>query len=163
MFVAANSLCWFVKPDHLYGELLALGKEFAPHWSPRKVMEHCKFVFKKFNSVTARGERMGRMLIKNETIRNRLGITPSEDRQMTVLISPEEKQRRYLERLEALRVLRREEGMLTMAEYNEKRAILVTEKRKKALELREKGLSYRQIAREMGITEANAWNLLNKC
>jgi len=160
MFAAANSLCWFVRADHLYGELLALGKEFAPHWSPRKVMEHCRFIFKKFNSMTAKGEHVGRLLIKNETVIDRLEITPSEQREMSILISPWEKQRRHRERMQTLR---RASGMLTREDYEAQRLIETQKRRLRAIELREKGLNYREIASEMEMTGAGVFKLLNSC
>lgn len=154
MFVGASSLCWFVKRDRLYGELLALGKEFAPLWTPKKVTEHCSFVFKKFKSVTARGEPIDRLLIKNETIMDRLQVTPSEEREMSVLISKVEKQRRHRERMQAIR---RAQGVTERAKY-EARA---TERREKARELRQNGLSFNQIAQALGISRRWAINLIS--
>ena len=84
-------------------------------------------------------------VVRNQTIIEWLEITSEEERELKTIISDEERRRRDRERDEKRR---REAGAMTRDEY-EGRA---RDRRREALEMRERGFSRSRIAAEMGVS-----------
>lgn len=88
---------------------------------------------------------------KNETLIERLNITPKEQRNLKTIIGTEEKYRRNNER----RTPRNENGLT-------KKQQELADLKNKVLELREQGLSIRKIAENLGKSKGTIENILKK-
>ena len=160
VFIGASFLAQAVpNVPRFYDELRVLGREFAPHWNFRDINASA-------SAVVARMRRMGRgetveyagvqvdprYRWRNDTLIQRFGITPDEERQLATIVSRGEAARRHAER-EAQR--RQEAGAVTRAEY-----LSASEnKRATARLMRAKGMTQRAIAAELGVSvgSVNGW------
>ncbi len=166
IFLAAISLSWITPPtvEHpfrLSQELEALSRQFAPHWTGAKIRSHVSFIYKRFKAEMIEAQKQQeRYRYTNQRALDMLHVTPDEEREMKILISKGEKRRRWKE---AIKKIRRARGMLSRAEYEAQRLIQVGKRQKQAIEMRQKGLSYREIASQMGMTAAGISQLLKRC
>jgi len=151
MFVAATSLADLVEPPFLEREVLVLGRDYAG-WGEAETRSRMQTVIARAhaasvgNKVEWNGQqRDPRYWLKNKTIIGMLGITPSEEKEMQVLISKDTKRQRDRERKASERRARgakpRDEYL---AEAKEKRSI--------ALELHQQGMSLREIGKILGVS-----------
>src|SRR5215213_518580 len=112
MFVAATSLASLVEPQFLEREILVLGKENAG-WSEAETRSRMQAVISRAHAASAGDkvewnaqQRDPQYRLTNKSIIDMLGIAPSEEKEMHVLISKDTKRQRDRERKER----EREEG-----------------------------------------------------
>jgi hypothetical protein len=160
MFVAATSLADLVEPQFLEREILVLGRYYAG-WSEAEIRSRMQAVISRAqaasvgNKVEWNGqERHPRYWLKNKTIIDMLGITPSEEKEMQVLISKATKRHRDRERKASERRARgakpRDEYL---AEAKQKRSI--------ALELHQQGMSLREIGKILGVSHTQIKRMIS--
>ncbi len=161
VFIGASFLAQAVpNVPRFYDELRVLGREFAPHWSFRDINASA-------SAVVARMRRMGRgetveyagvqvdprYKWRNDTLIQRFGITPDEERQLATIVSRGEAARRDAERKVQRRVEQREAaGGPTRAEYVGN----AEQKRATARLLRAQGKTWAEVAVEVGYKDANS-------
>ena len=116
MFLACNAMSWLAVPEVLEREVYALACEVTP-WRDRETKTRMHAIFKRA-LMASRGERIEwrgleidpRYRFKTETIIELLEITPEEQKEMDVLISPAEKYRRKVG-------TRRKDGVMPREKY----------------------------------------------
>jgi transposase len=96
----------------------------------------------------------------NRKIIDQLGITHTEQRHLLTILGQGEKRERGRLRKAAQR---RKAGTPTRDVYLDKVALQAQERRQMALGLAEKGLSSRQIAKELGVSKGSVFNYLKGC
>lgn len=144
-----------IPPRGLFYEAAELAKEVDPRWNCRS--ESFRTLYKKACQYN-KGETVlfgGREFpplytFKVSSLIQLLKISDIEQREMKVLVSEQEKKRRLVEK-------RREKGVIPRDEY---RAISFV-RRDRALDLRQKGLSIRQIAQQMNVSKSAVQRYLN--
>ena len=106
MFVAATSLASLVEPQFLEREILVLGKENAG-WSEAETRSRMQAVISRAHAASAGDkvewnaqQRDPQYRLTNKSIIDMLGIAPSEEKEMHVLISKDTKRQRDRERKE---------------------------------------------------------------
>lgn len=128
LFIATTAISWLVVPEVLDREALALATE-AGGWDERRTRSDLSQVLKRARRA-ASGETIEfagrewdpRHHFKHETIIDWLEITPEEEREMVVTISPEEDNRRKLLRDKAYQETRRRaKGVAPRAQYDKNR------------------------------------------
>jgi hypothetical protein len=160
MFVAATSLADLVQPQFLEREILVLGRDYAG-WSEAEIRSRMQAVISRAHAASAGDkvewngqQRDPRYWLKNKTIIDMLGITPSEEKEMQVLISKDTKRQRDRERKASERRARgakpREEYL---AEAKEKRSI--------ALGLHQQGMSLREIGKILGVSHTQVKRMIS--
>lgn len=142
-----------VEPRHLHREAVELAKEFAPTWSHREAQAAVGTVVRKAKEMAA-GERVeynGRKYPplytpRNSTLMCQLQVTPEEERQLQTIITKDEKRRRDRERDTGRRRSRNE---------IERGAYLgrASDRRSEARRMRQEGLTQREIAARLGVTQ----------
>jgi hypothetical protein len=160
MFVAGASMAHLVEPQFLERELITLGEDHAG-WSEAETRS-------RMNSVVSRAEDAGadkkiewngqrldpRYRLKNQTIIEMLGITPTGEKKMKTIISKDTKRQRKTERQ---RQKRRAEGVKPRDEYLDE-----AEKRKSRVqELHQQGLSYRKIGEKVGLSHTQVRRIIS--
>jgi hypothetical protein len=159
LFIATTAISWLVVPEVLYREALALAEE-AGGWDERRTRSDLSQVFKRARRA-ARGETiefMGqewdpRHHFRNETLIERLEITPEEEREMVVTISAEEASRRKrLRDREYQKRRRRAKGVATRPQYDENRTSSFRKRVAAARQLKNCELSTEQIAERMNVS-----------
>ena len=152
LFIAGAAISWISPPEVLRRELHALADEIGG-WSPGRTDSKMHAIFR-----TARDHQTGmrvewngiqispRYKFRNGTIIEWLEITPEEERELKTIISDEERRRRDRQRDEKRR---REAGAMTREQY-EGRA---QDRRRRAQEMRARGLRTAEIAAELGISQ----------
>ena len=137
-----------IPPKDLFYEAAELAKEVDPRWNCRS--ESFRTLYKKacqYNKgetvMFAGKEYPPLYTFKVSSLIQLLKISEIEQREMKVLISDQEKKRRLIEK-------RRKKGMIPRDEY---RAIAFSRK-DRARDLRRRGLSIRQIAKEMRLSKS---------
>lgn len=137
-------------------ELVELATEFAPSWSLEEVKSCASSVYARALA-SSRGEKVEfqgrevdpRYKWRNTTLIDRLSITPDEEREMTTIISKEEKRRRNAVRSAQARQLA---GCQPRAQWLES----IEQRRATARLLRAQGRNFPQIAAELGISVGSA-------
>jgi hypothetical protein len=161
VFIGASFLAQAVpNVPRFYDELRVLGREFAPHWTFREINASASAVVARMRRM-AKGETVEyagmqvdpRYKWRNDTLIQRFGITPDEERQLATIVSRGEAARRHAER-EAQR--RQEAGAVTRAEY----LSASEDKRVSARLMRAKGMTQTAIAKELGVTDRTVRNWL---
>ena len=160
MFVAATSLAKLVEPQFLEREILVLGRDYAG-WSEAETRSRMQSVIARAHAASM-GEKVEwngqqrdpRFLLKNQTIIDMLGITPSEEKEMQVLLSKDTKRQRDRERKERER---RAQGAKSRKEYEAE----AREKRRVALELHNQGMSLRKIGKTLGISHTHVSRMID--
>lgn len=94
---------------------------------------------------------------KNDTLINQFEITDDEQRNLRTIISRDIAKERDAERKRAVRAAT---GAVTKDEYNSTRAVEMQQRKKQALELRGRGMSYRSIAHELKVSLASVHKYL---
>ena len=94
---------------------------------------------------------------RNDTLINQFCITDDEQRNLRTIISRDIAKERHAARDT---VRRREAGAVTKDEYNSTRAAEMQQRKKQALELRERGMNYRSIAHELKVSLATVHKYL---
>jgi hypothetical protein len=148
MFVAGVGMSWLAIPAVLQRELFALAREVGG-WNEGRTRSKLHAVFAR-SRAAARGEKVEwrgmkldpRYRLKNQTIIEALEITADEEREMRTLISNDERRRRDRER---------KNPEMSRQEYLVRAAKRRAEARRLAAD---KGLSIRQIAKELGISKS---------
>ena len=154
--LAACALAHVIPSGQLYHEIVATGRDFLPGgYIDRELKGDCGAVLRRAVAASEgrRVEFDGRMWDTRYSYSKAshiemLGIQPHEERHMTRLISDGEKERRRVER-------RREAGVIERAAYEAPAAA----RRAKVVELRARGLTWRAIGAELGISEGEARRL----
>jgi hypothetical protein len=145
--------------DALDREALALAEE-AGGWDERRTRSDLSQILKRARRA-AKGETiefMGREWdprhhFRNETIIDRLEITPEEEREMVVTISAEEASRRKrLRDREYQKRRRRAKGVASRPQYDENRTSSFRKRVAAARQLKNCGLSTEQIAERMNVS-----------
>lgn len=139
-----------------YDELRVLGKEFAPHWTYAEVNASASAVIDRMK-LMSKGEKVEvnghlvdpRYKWRNDTLIQRLSITPAEERQLATIISSGEARRRDAERK---RDARQHAGASDRAGYLESHE----QKRATARLMRAQGKSWADVASELGYKDANS-------
>ncbi|RDV80404.1 helix-turn-helix domain-containing protein [Ammonifex thiophilus] len=161
LFLAGVAMSWLaVSFESYYRELVTLAS-MVGSWTERESRQRFHALYKRLRMYFA-GQKVeyNGMLIdpryrfRNETIIEWLKITPEEQRQLSTIWSEEvrrEKDRRQHEEA------RREVGMMPREEY----LAWAEEKEQEARKLREQGLSVREIAELMGLSERHVRRLLD--
>jgi len=164
LLLAAVAMSWITAAPVLpEGDLFALAAE-AGGWDRRTSRSQLQEVFERMERL-ARGEKIEfegtlwdpRYHYKHETIIELLEITPGEQRHMSTIIDDEESRRRDRE---YRRERRRTEGVRPRGQYDQDRA---TDRQKKiatARTLKECGLSTKEIAQAMELSERQVQRLL---
>ena len=160
MFVAATSLAYLVEPQFLEREILVLGKENAG-WSEAETRSRMQAVISRAHAASVGDkvewngqQRDPRYRPTTKRIIDMLGITPSEEKEMQVLISEDTKRRRDRERKERER---RARGAKPRAEYLAE----AREKRSLAQGLHQQGMSLREIGKTLGITHTQTRRMIS--
>ncbi len=160
LFIACTAISWLVVPEVLDREALALAEE-AGGWDRRRARSDLSQVLKRARRA-ATGEKMEfkgqlwspRHNFRNETIIEWLEITPEEEREMVVTISPGEASRRKrLRDRKYQEKRRRDQGDATRAQYDRGRTTALGKKIAAARQLRNCGLSNGEIAERMRVSE----------
>jgi len=157
VFIGASFLAQAVpNVPRFYDELRVLGREFAPHWTFREVNASASAVVDRMKRM-AKGETVEyagvqvdpRYRWRNDTLIQRFGITPDEERRLATIVSRGEAARRHAAR----EVLRRQEaGASDRAGYLESHE----QKRATARLMRAQGKSWAEVATELGYKNARA-------
>ena len=139
----------------LLPEVVELAREFAPSWSNAEVVSCISSVMARAQAaargetVTFRGLKVPpRYRWRNETLVERLAITPVEERQLRTIVSRQECTRRDTERHAAAR---RAAGAVPRADW----LANVELKRQRARSLKQEGWSIRRIAQTLGVSPAS--------
>jgi len=161
VFIGASFLAQAVpNVPRFYDELRVLGREFAPHWTFREVNASASAVIDRMKRM-AKGETVEyagvqvdpRYRWRNDTLIQRFGITPDEERQLATIVSRGEARRRDAERKVEQRAEKREAiGGSDRAGYLESHE----QKRATARLLRAQGKSWAEVAAELGYKNADA-------
>lgn len=161
LFLAITAMSWLAEPQLLQREAWALAKQ-AGGWDEREASARLQAIFRRAQQA-AKGEQIEwrgqsidpRYRFRNETMIEWLGITPEEQRQMRVLISPDEARRRERERKQEQR---RAAGTQTREDYLAQATAV--DKREHALVLKAKGMATAAIARELGVSRTRVQQYL---
>lgn len=157
LFIAGNAMAWLTdSPEVLQRELVALAEE-AGGWGVARSKSKLGAIFERVH-MAARGETVTfkgvewdpRYHFHNETLMQWLEIAPEEERQMVTIIGQEEGRRRDRE---YRRKKRRADGVQPRAQYEQKRTAALLKNSVAARQLRECGLSAKEIASKMGVSE----------
>lgn len=150
------------KANTLHYEARSIAREIAPGWTYQDCDLGTTFRRAKAYAEGEKVEFNGRQYPplytpRNNTLIQALGITDTEQRQLKTIISKGEAAARHADR-ETLR--RRLAGIAERSEYLANMASTSEKRRQAALEFRNKGLSQRAIAKEMGISQPRVAKLL---
>jgi hypothetical protein len=161
VFIGASFLAQAVpNVPRFYDELRVLGREFAPHWTFREVNASASAVIDRMKRM-AKGETVEyagvqvdpRYRWRNDTLIQRFGITPDEERRLATIVSRGEAARRHAEREVQRRAEQREAaGAMTRAAYEGN----AEQKRATARLLKAQGKTWSDIADEVGYKNAEA-------
>lgn len=160
MLIVATALSWFVVPDAVPREIHAVSRRVAD-WSDREAARRMQAVLKR-SAMAARGEKIewnGRSIdpryhYKNQTIMDLLEITPSEERDMVVIVSSDEAQRRHRLK-ERERKHRTGEVKMNRAEYLD----IGTRNRSEVAERSARGESVKTISDALKLSERHVKRL----
>jgi hypothetical protein len=139
VYFGAIFASWVATGNSLFWETEALGREFAPHWSKDKLLNKIGSYFRMVEA--GRSYRL-----TNDRLLEVLQIIPEEERQLRTIISHTEKADRRRVRLKRI----------TRTEYEAQ----ARERRSQAIDLKQNGKSYREIALTLGITIRHAIRLV---
>jgi hypothetical protein len=164
MFVAGVCLSYLIKePELLERELLMLGEERAG-WSESETRSRMQAVLARARCAADgeptewRGQqRHALYYLKNETIIERLEITPEEERYLKSIISDATRRRRDRERKETKR---RAHGVQPRDQYTAECRERKQHMRHEAQRLRGEGKSLRKIGEELGVSHTYVSKLL---
>ena len=156
LFIASLALSWMASPARVRREVLELGRiATGGAWSPQQILTDMGMVIQRAEAA-ARGETVEwnggrvdpRYRMRTETIRRWLAITPEEELAagLRTLVSPD--------RLTELQVAK---GRLSGQVRRRKAATAAQEVR----QLREEGMTYREIAEVLGCSKSRIPNLLS--
>lgn len=157
VFIGASFLAQAVpNVPRFYDELRVLGREFAPHWTFREVNASASAVIDRMKRM-AKGETVEyagvqvdpRYRWRNDTLIQRFGITPDEERRLATIVSSGEAARRDAER----KIQYRQEAGAVSRQVYEGNA---EQKRATARLMRAQGKSWAAIAAEVGYKNADA-------
>jgi len=156
LFLCACFLAQAVVVPRFKDEIMELAREIAPTWTADQV-KSCIHSVSARAEAAARGETVEfrgeavdpRYRYKNATLIELLSISPSEEREMTAIISESEAQRRHARREQARR---RAAGGVSREEYLRRHEL----KRQAALRMHAAGESWKKIAEEVGYANAEA-------
>jgi hypothetical protein len=160
MFAATISLSYLVEPQVLEREIITLGRDYAG-WSERETRSRMQTAISRAHAASVGDkvewngqQRDPRYRLKNQTIIDMLGITPSEEKEMQVLISKDTKRQRDRERKERER---RSRGAKPRDEYLAE----ASEKRRVAHELHQQGMSLRKIGKRLGVSHTQIKRMIS--
>lgn len=157
VFIGASFLAQAVpNVPRFYDELRVLGREFAPHWTFREVNASASAVVARMKRM-ANGETVEyagmqvdpRYRWRNDTLIQRFGITPDEERQLATIVSRREAARRDAERKIQYR---KEAGAVSRQVYEGN----AEQKRATARLLRAQGKTWAEVAEAVGYKNARA-------
>lgn len=167
LFIAGVAMSWLAPPTAMQRELYGLAREVAG-WDDRESKTRMQAALKRAwqaargETVTWNGQQLdARYHFKDSTICEWLDITSEEMEVLGFkhLVSDNTKAERHRQRSkEYMRQKRRKSGIQTRDAYEHQ----AEERRARALELREQGMTKQQVAAEMGITVEAARNLLKR-
>jgi hypothetical protein len=163
MFVAGVMLSYLVEARALEREIIALGRDYAD-WSEGETKSRMHTVIDKAQTAAA-GEKVQwkgqqrhpRYWLKNQSIIDRLEITPEEERHLKTIISEDTRRERDRERKERAR---RSQGAQPRDEYIADARETRQHTRREAQTLRGEGRSLREIGRVLGISHTQVGRLL---
>lgn len=152
------------KANTLHYEARSIAREIAPGWTYQDCDLGTTFQRAKAYAAGEKIEFNGRQYPplytpRNSTLIEALGITDAEQAKLKTIISKDEAARRHADR-ETLR--RRLAGIAERSEYLSQMSNITQQRRKAAHELREKGLSQRAIANELGVSQPRIAKLLKE-
>ena len=160
LFLAVVAMSWLAPPTVLYREAWALAKQ-AGGWEEREASARLQAIFRRADRA-ARGDKVmwqghpldPRYRFTNATMIEWLAITPTEQREMRVLIDAEEARRRERLHREAQR---RAAGVQSRNVYLAQAA----DRRVEARLRRARGESVEMIAKSMKVNRSTVWRWLN--
>ncbi len=166
LFLSACFLAQAVVVPRMREEITALAREFAPTWTAAET-QSCVATVLARAELASRGEVItvdGRTVDpryrwRNDTLIERLKITPEEERELSTIISPTEARRRDADRKRVARARAHEEGLAMtraawLAGHEHKRA--------SARLMRATGTSWGVIATALGYSSADAARMASK-
>ncbi|ACX53242.1 conserved hypothetical protein (plasmid) [Ammonifex degensii KC4] len=162
LFLAGVAMSWLaVSFESFYRELVTLA-QMVGSWTERESRSRFHALYRRLRMYFA-GERIEyngvpidpRYRFRNETIIEWLRITPEEQRQLSTIWSEEVRREKDRQRHEEAR---REAGMVPREEYLAR----AEERRRKALELWEQGLTQKKIAEILGVTQQAVSEMLRE-
>jgi len=163
MFVAGVMLSYLVEPRALEREIIALGREYAG-WSEGETKSRMHTVIDKAQAAAAGGKvqwkghlRHPRYWLTNQSIIDRLEITPEEERHLETIISEDTRRERDRERKERAR---RSQGAQPRDGYIASAREGRQHTRREAQKLRNEGRSFREIGRVLNISHTQVRRLL---
>jgi Homeodomain-like domain len=153
-------LACLVEPQILDREILVLGRDYAG-WSEAEARSRMQAVISRVHAASVGDkvewngqQRDPRYWLKNKTIIDMLGITPSEEKEMQLIISKDTKRQRDRDRKASERRL---QGAKPRHEYlGEAR-----KKRSLALDLHQQGMSLRGIGKTLGVSHTQIRRMLS--
>jgi hypothetical protein len=156
LFITGVAMSWLAYAPRLRRELFSLAKQVAG-WGDAESKSRMHAIFRTAHA-HQRGEKVSwrgvevdaRYRFRNQTIIERLQITAEEERQMSAIISYEEKLRRQREHKERRR---REQGI-------EDRFVVSEQNRIAAQRLRSQGLTQAEISKRLCLSERHVRRLL---
>lgn len=156
VFLGACFLATALVAPRFRAEVRELAREFAPTWTSQE-LESCISSVQGRLEAAAKGETINylgqpvdpRYRFRNSTLLDWLGVSDSEMRHMRTIVSRDESQRRDRERKTAAR---RAAGRPSLQDLRESRSGIKTQ----AQDLRSQGMSWREIAKTLGISQTSA-------
>jgi len=157
LFCFTVAACWYCRgTDTLYNEMLELSTRFfmpAPKYAPNKLLKRVSSVVERLEQANAGGKVLwhgneidARFKLTNLKIIADLDITESEQRELKTIIGKDERNRRRSKQT-------RDAYLAEQHQHTE-------QQRQRCLELRERGLSIRQIAEKAGLKKTRVQQLL---
>ncbi len=161
MLVAAACLSRLIAPEFLEREVCKLAREVAG-WNARETRSRMHTVLRKASAAEAGDQVLwegvwkdSRYQFTNHRIVELLDITPDEEQELKTIVLEHTRLDRDRKRKKKHR---REQGAKDRKEYLAE----VKNKRRRAKRLRDKGLSYAEIARRIGCTPQHVPRLLSR-
>mgnify|MGYP000116418614 CR=1 FL=1 len=164
IYLFACSAAWFCHDsESLMNEVEAFTERYVDQ-GEKYTHQHIQEIINRQGEAALGGKRKfkgedvdPRYRHRNATLIRELGITATEQALLSTVIGKDEKKARDRLRKEAQR---RKAGIQTRSDYLAKVAIGRQERRQMALDLAERGLSVREIAKELGVGRGSAHRLL---
>ena len=151
-----------ISPAEIYSEAESLAEEIAPKWTPEKARSKVGAIYeksisaKKGEEIEFNGKKYTPLYThKNKTLIELLSISLKEQRNLKTIIGPQVKNERQT-------ASRRKKGVIPRDEYSKNRSEKAQCRSRAAKSLHEKGLTWKQVGKHMGISPEAARKLASR-